>query len=86
MEFQKWSVSSLNSFWFMSVVTNLMQGCVHMIGRNIFKSGRKKAGIDKPVVIKLFYLSNFSLDKIHRLYFFLTKIKAFYHGVINFSL
>lgn len=70
----------------MSVVTNLMQGCVHMIGRNIFKSGRKKAGIDKPVVIKLFYLSNFSLDKIHLLYFFLTQIKAFYHGVINFSL
>lgn len=69
----------------MSVI-NLMQGCVRMIGRNIFKSGRKKTGTDKPVVIKLFYLSNFSLDKIHRLYFFLTKIKAFYHGVINFSL
>lgn len=41
MEFQKWSVSSLNSFWFVNVI-NLTQGCVRMMGRNIFKSGGEK--------------------------------------------
>lgn len=42
-EFQKQSISSLNSFWFANVI-NLTQGCVHMMDRNIFESEGKETG------------------------------------------
>lgn len=83
-KFQKQSISSLNSFCFTNAI-NLTQGCVYLIDRNIFESGGKRnRGIDKPVVIKLLEILNFSLDKNPSTLFFLTKIKACSHDLTNF--